>query len=381
MLRAEIDLGTSGKAPSEIRLLRAGVNESDYGPFLFDELSAAMVIGSFQADGKPRLYGDWNHGMLDPDAGREKGAAACSFVPEVRNGELFASDIKWTEDGANDVETRRYNYFSPAFTYEYGEDGQCRPRKLINFALVNRAGLKDIEPLLAASAAHHEENTVDEKLETELRSRIETLETENKTLRGVSSDVVALSAAVGLAANVPNAERVTAISGLVALRADVLKVTGQETPAGALGVVSAWKAKAEGYDKLAKESEEAQVVALRAEMTGILDNGAKEGRVTGAPGATGTTRALAEEAALKIGGGKPTKEGVAWLSAFVGTMPKAVAMVAEGAAQPAAGTSGVVALSADDKELAKRHGMSETAMLKAKQDLEEQRARREGARA
>jgi len=277
LLRADISLAEGGKAPTEIRLLRAGVNESDYGPFLFDELAAAMVMASFSMDGKPRLQADWNHGMLDSDADRERAAACASFVPVVRDGELWASDIQWTEDGREDVEGRRYNYFSPAFAYEYGEDGNCRPRKLINFALVNRAGLKDIDTLLAASARDQEETSmaIEDKLETELRTRIAALEgdiakrdTEIASLRGVSSDVVALSSAIGVRPDAANAERLTAVTGLVALRGSICKATGQETPEAALASVTGLVAlRAEVFSVTGQATPEGAVAALRAMKT------------------------------------------------------------------------------------------------------------------
>lgn len=312
-LQADIALADDGTAPTEIRLLRAGVNESDYGPFLFDEISAALVMASFQADGKPRLYIDWNHGMLDPEGGRDRAAAAGSFVPEVRNGELLAADIKWTEDGKADVESRRYNLFSPAFTFEYGDDGQCRPRRLINFALVNLAGLKNIEPLLAASAAITKETATmaEEQLIEDLRTRNAALEAEIKALRSASSDIVTLGAALGTKVDAPNAERVAAASGLIALRGEVFKITGQTTPEGAIAALSAMKVNADKVSTLEAEIEKGKTAALRAELDGIWKGAVEEFKLPPAD------KADVEASLLALTGGKLTEGVVAAAKTYV----------------------------------------------------------------
>jgi phage I-like protein len=157
LFRASIDLTSDGKAPPEFRLLAAGPNPTDRGyDLMFDDIASAMVMQAYQTDGRQRLYADWNHGMLPDEDGdgpsREEGASACSFVPEVRNGELWATSCEWTEDGRSDVESKRYNLFSPACEQWSDDIGVVRPRRLINFALVNLAGLRGIQPLLAAMA-------------------------------------------------------------------------------------------------------------------------------------------------------------------------------------------------------------------------------------
>ncbi|MES1205016.1 MAG: phage protease [Pseudomonadota bacterium] len=365
MLRSEIDLA-SGKAPTEIRLFRAGENETDRGSFLFDEMSAAMVMGSFASDGKPRLHGDWNHGMLSDDADRDRAAACCSFVPEVRNGELFASDIQWTEDGKSDVETRRYNYFSPAFTWELSEDGAFRIRSLINFALVNLAGLKNIDLLLAAKAAvtqQQESNVEYEKLYTEARAKISELEGELKTSRSASSDVVALSAAVGLAPTVPNSERVAAVSGLVTLRGEVFKITGQSTPEGAVAALHAMKTQAAKTVSLEAERENEKVVALTAELDGVLDGAVKELKLE--PAKKDALRA----SLVKLAGGKVTADVVEAAKTNVSMLSARVAGVGAGPAAVASGAGG--ALNDEQIRMAALCGITPDKVLKAKHEIEQ----------
>jgi phage I-like protein len=365
LLRAEIQLGADNEPPTEIEILHAGLNTTDRppgdwdaGPYLFDELAAAMVMANFEADAakspnKRRLHIDWNHGMLDPFADRERGASAGTFVPAIKNGGLVASDIEWTDEGRHDVETKRYTLFSPAMKFEYGEDGQCRPKRLLNFALVNMAGLTDARELLAASAAINRQEEIEameyEKLYNEAKGRISELETENKALRGASSDVVALSAAVGLAPTVQNAERVTAITGLVALRGEIFKITGATAPESAVAALQALKVKADRTDVLEAERETEKTVALRAELDGVWKKADDEKKVTPAQ------RPIFESSLLALSGGKVTEGVVKGARDLVAALSAQVA-TGTGTAAPASGT---VALSPQQKMLNKQLGISD----------------------
>jgi len=338
ILRAAIER-LDGKAPAAIRLLRFGVNESDYGPITFDEIAAAMVEEAYRTEGKERLYADWNHGMLpaseDDKPTREQGAASASFIPEVRNGELWAADIQWTDDGRADVESGAYNLFSPAFNWECGSDGVLRPRKLINFALVNQAGLHDIAPLMAAMAADlaRKESDMTPEQIAAMQTRLTELETENKGLRIAHTEISTLSGVLALSATAGPDQRSEVVRGLVGLQRNVLALTGQDTVAGATGVLAGWKEKALGYDQLATEKAAGEVLALTAELDGVITAASKDGKAGFAPAQLDQRRADA----LKIGGGKVTKDGVLWLRGFADSMPKAVVTPGDAPRQPAGG--------------------------------------------
>ena len=413
-LSASITLA-DGKAPTSITLLKYGPNESDYGCFTFDEVAAAMVMQAYERKGIERLYADWNHGTIqrvgDPAPTREQAKSSCSFIPMVNaQGDLVASEIEWTEKGRSDVESRDYNLFSPAFDWTWGDDDICRPSALLNFALVNRAGLNDIQPILAAAAAaiphrKQETRTMDEKLETELRNRISVVEgeladarKELATARLAGSGLVALSAAVGLRPDVADADRLATITGLATLRADVLKATGKDKPedalseiaglvtlradvlrvagkktvAEAIGAIEGHKTKADGYDELAAKAAERETATLSAELAQSIERGKREGKIVEA------VSKIWEEDALAYGGGKPTKEGIAKLNAKIDASPKIVTMVDDkGTPRPADGT---VALTAAELDFAKKHGKDPALMLKAKQDIANQNAARKAAR-
>lgn len=336
-LRAAIDLSSDRKAPTEITLLRHGVNASDYGPILFDAQAADMVMSEFKRKGIPRLYADWNHGMIPVPGGavptREQAMSSCNFVPVINAaGDLVASDIRWTEKGRSDVESGEYALFSPAFVPTYDGD-ICRPKALVNFALVNRAGLDGIEPLLAAYAAslEKESNVEYEKLYNEEKARVVALTSELAAARTASTEVLALGAAIGMV-SAPNAERVATLTSLVTLKGDVLKLTGKDNVAEALGVLEGNKTKAAGYDALKAESEQRDLLALTAKLDATIERGVKELKIAPA------VKDLWREDALAYGGGKPTEAGITKLSAKIDASPAYGTPVGGGPTQKPNGT-------------------------------------------
>jgi phage I-like protein len=135
-------------APTEIRIFRAGVNRSEKGDFLFDAQAAESVLREYARHAKPAVF-DFNHGTTLSDPTPEQGIAAGRFVPEVRNGELWATAIKWTARAAALLEAREYVCFSPYFEHDVATG---RVLRLINIALTNLPALDDIAELMAASA-------------------------------------------------------------------------------------------------------------------------------------------------------------------------------------------------------------------------------------
>jgi phage I-like protein len=153
--RVLVELSTGAEAPpTELRLFRAGDNESMKGSFLFDTKSAKSVIDAiaerFPAADRP-IPLDYNHGstddlgMLNPEMSG-KAAGWCSL--EVRNGELWAVDISWTEAAAAAISAKEWRFISPTF----GIDKDKRVTEILAVALTNTPALFDLEPLVAASA-------------------------------------------------------------------------------------------------------------------------------------------------------------------------------------------------------------------------------------
>lgn len=135
--------------PSEFRIFSAGVNESTKGPTLFDATAAALAMSAYQRWGVDLMI-DLEHAAFEPDARalRDNATDAMGwFNLELRGGELWAVNVRWTDAGAERVRSRRQRYISPAFR----ETKQGRVRELLNVALVSMPATLNAQPLIAAS--------------------------------------------------------------------------------------------------------------------------------------------------------------------------------------------------------------------------------------
>lgn len=138
-----------GKAPTELRLFRAGKNPSTKGDFLFDQKAAKAVMAEFRRMGRSWVSIDYDHGQLqkspvDPSAsGKSAGRASL----EVRDGELWATNIRWTPAAQAAIEAGEWPAISPAFAHS--DDG--RPTWLINFAITGNPSLHSPAELIAAN--------------------------------------------------------------------------------------------------------------------------------------------------------------------------------------------------------------------------------------
>ena len=144
--RITLDVGATREPPSEFRIFRAGANPTTKGVLLFDEQAAESVMRAAQDWGNDFPL-DYQHGMvafLTPDPAAS-GAAAGWFAPEVRAGELWAANVRWTERAAGYLRAGEYRYISPTVTV--AEDG--RVLELINVALTNIPATKGLDPLVA----------------------------------------------------------------------------------------------------------------------------------------------------------------------------------------------------------------------------------------
>lgn len=144
-----IDVAPERQPPTEFRIFRRGLNSSVKGDFLFDDQAAALTMGAFE-EHRVDLTIDFDHHTLAAGSG-VKAVSAGWFGLELRDGELWATNVRWTDEGAADLRAGRYRYFSPLFDFE-ADTG--RIKKLINNALTNTPALYDIEALVAASSNH-----------------------------------------------------------------------------------------------------------------------------------------------------------------------------------------------------------------------------------
>lgn len=139
------ELLPEGEPPVEIRLFKSGINQTTKGKVLFDEEAASIVMAEYAVSPTRELMFDFGHASLKPKCPEDNEAAGW-FVPELRNGELWATAIKWVDEVADKIRARKYRFYSPAFTP--GEAG--RPLRLVNCALTNLPATIGLEPLMAS---------------------------------------------------------------------------------------------------------------------------------------------------------------------------------------------------------------------------------------
>lgn len=154
--------------PTEIRLFGFGTTETRKGDFIFDERAAADVMARFESDGMDRLPFDVGHLMVKGSENPEGHRAFGWFVPVVKDDfetggpGLFASQIEWTEAGAQMLSRREFRFFSPAIKYD---EQTRRITALINVALTNIPATKNQRPLvLDAQEAETMENKGQENM-------------------------------------------------------------------------------------------------------------------------------------------------------------------------------------------------------------------------
>lgn len=140
---------TGDEPPTEFRIFTAGAVETTKGVFTFDEASAKSVMAEYQTHGIDLMI-DYDHASLasvslDP---AQAGKAAGWFNLEVRGGELWAVNVRWTPPAADALRRKEWRFMSPAF----GTDKDGRVTDLMNVAITNLPATRNLQPLMAASA-------------------------------------------------------------------------------------------------------------------------------------------------------------------------------------------------------------------------------------
>lgn len=132
--------------PTEFLIFSAGANDSTKGVAKFDDEAARLVLAEYAAQGNKCMV-DLEHLSLDPAARNYRSDALAWFGLEVREGALWAVDVKWTPEGAERLASRKQIYPSPAFyTDETG-----RVVELVNVALTSLPATHNAPELIAAN--------------------------------------------------------------------------------------------------------------------------------------------------------------------------------------------------------------------------------------
>lgn len=308
MALAALLLPTEGGAPTEFRILRAGANKTEKGEFLFDAEAAEAVMAAYLAKGLGKVQIDYEHqSMVAPPGGGDAAKPAAGwFKPEVRAGELWATEVAWTARAlamlAPAAGAPEYRFFSPVLRFD--EDTR-RIRSLKNLALTNDPAMDELHPLVAATARKEDAMTCESC--TALTTRLTASEEECKALKAKLSGF-----------EVKDKDKDAAMTSLSGVRDKMVALTGQATEAGALGTIEAWKKDAAEVAQLRTDRAKEVETTLTAEMKTVLDAAETAGKLPPA------MRALEEKGALAFGGGKVSKEGVEYLTAKWGAAPKIV---------------------------------------------------------
>lgn len=136
--------------PTEFRLFAAGPNPTSKGTFVFDEAAAASVMAHYAREGVELMI-DLEHESLEAPIRQDSRDARGWFQLEVRNGELWAVNVRWTPDGARRLQEKTQRYVSPAFATERLEDGTERIVSILNVGLVAMPATHNAPALVAAS--------------------------------------------------------------------------------------------------------------------------------------------------------------------------------------------------------------------------------------
>lgn len=131
--------------PTEFRVFRAGQNDTLEGAYYFTEKSAQSVINA-RADWGAECMVDLEHLSTDKQSPNYDPDARGWFDLELRGGELWAVNVRWTEDGAERLRKKTQKYISPAFYFS--ESGEIE--ELFNVALVAMPKTKQATALASA---------------------------------------------------------------------------------------------------------------------------------------------------------------------------------------------------------------------------------------
>lgn len=241
-----------GSLPTEFRIFAFGANRAqkmggDEMAFTLDQDSAAKVMAAFKDRGLDRLPIDLDHQIIDGGSTDTAGKAYGWFQPEVRSDGLYASNIKWTPEGADLLKGKAYRFFSPVFF----TDDSDRIVDLINVALTNLPALKDIPALVAANA-----------------------KPEHKALK-----MKLVLNALGVAEDADEAVALSAVEQLKDVNAQILALSGKATVAEALGALTAMKQSAEKVEQLTAENAQLKAEKQQAEINALVDEAVVDGRV------------------------------------------------------------------------------------------------------
>lgn len=376
-MRPRIALPEGGEGPpSEFRIFQAGLNQTIKGDFVFDAEAARKVLERF-ADVGNEVSIDYEH-QTAADPPMEAPAAGWCKI-EVREGELWATDVRWTDRAREYITAKEYRYFSPWFDV----DERGRVTWLRNVALTNFPATKRLEPLIAATAADatvtveaaapqepikaspapatptERTSAMNDELKMamaeEMKNLAAALEAGDAAKVAECAAKLAEMAGVEMKAKAPEAAPDVAAQAVAAkasdLAAQAIALTGKSEPAEVVGTLNAWKQSSVALSAAQAELTKLRGSARSAEFETVLADGKRAGKLT--PGM------IDSEWMKKL---RAKDDGVIELRAYLEAAPT---IVASAAVEPPGGGSSV-SLTADELKIAQTVGIAPDVALKAK---------------
>ncbi|MGK3995106.1 phage protease [Sorangium sp. So ce1024] len=340
----------NGQAPREIRLFRRGENPSTKGSFIFDDVAARQVMSAYERMGRKWIIADYDHGSLqrnpvDPSkSARSAGKAAL----ELRDGELWATNIQWTPAAKASIEAGEWPSVSPAFAH--GEDR--RPVWVMNFGLTGNPALHSPAELIAANVlrAVFDPTDPDEPeadastkpgvlpTKTEAKPAAEALSMKKRNAAevaeffGITEDEAkvwlasamgeskkmlsaAVALSVGLSAETEESVLVERLSVLSSSERRVLAALGVKNIDDALGAISGLQKAAKDAEQLAASLADIRARQIRSEVETMLSAAKDAKKLTPAEVADEGETGL-RATALSMG-----DKGPGWLKAHLAQRP------------------------------------------------------------
>lgn len=136
--------------PTQFRIFRQGKNSSTKGTVVFDDKSAKAIMAEYAKHGADLML-DLEHLSINRDSPHYNPDAMAWFKLALRGGELWATDVRYSPEGAARLESKKQRYISPYFLVEKASK---RVVSLINAALTALPATDAPMALVAASQTH-----------------------------------------------------------------------------------------------------------------------------------------------------------------------------------------------------------------------------------
>jgi phage I-like protein len=295
--------------PTEFRIFRAGKNNTRKGVFLFDAEAAKSVRANSAQWGVDHAI-DYNHAMISSKGADPalEGRAAGWFKLAIRDGELWAVDVRWTPAAHSAIAQGEWRYISPTFLHD-AKTG--RVSELLNVAITNLPATRGLDPLVSLSVV---------------------IDPAPESANGVARMKLVLSA-LGLAEDASESDAAAKVTALAIEANKVVKLT----------------AEVQSLSTKIAEHEASAAAERAAKLAAEIDAAVNGGRVPPSQ----------RETLVQLGADKPEL-----VRALLANAAPVVKM--DRAETPAPKVHALAALTDDDKRVAVLLGISETDFAKAR---------------